>query len=508
MSLDKVFHDVLHGAAALSVVGLIGAIVLLLATRWLLPRNDHALLRVPVGFLFVHMAALGLGLIVPQGTSLAGAISFTALLSLLLALGRILGLLVLEVLFRRKLKRSVPAILRDVGQGVLYLFLLLLALRALGIDPGSILTTGAVVTAVIGLSLQETLGNLVAGLAIQMQRPFDVGDWVAFDDDAKHVGRVVEINWRATKVLTLDDVEVIVPNGLIAKAAITNFTKPLRPSRRSVYVSVAYEVPPRRVHQVILAAIGDAPGVLAEPAPSIVTKDFADSGIEYWIRFWTDQFERRDVVDGAVRDRVYYALHRAGFTIPFPQRTVHLHQTSDESRERANEGRIAERERAIAGVDILAALEPGVRRRLATLATSRLFSPGETIVRQDEDADELFIIERGTVAVLLERGRKGSSEVTRLGRGQFFGEMALVTGEKRQATVRAVTECELMVLGHAAFHEVLSGSPDLVRELSFLLAARQSMLDEHAQDLTSDREHEVNLKSIQFFDRIKKFFEL
>lgn len=506
MSFDKVFHEVWHGAAALSVVGLLGAVLLLLMTRWLLPRKDHALLRVPAGFLFVHIGALGLGLAVPKGTSLAGAVSFVALLALLLALGRILGLLVLEVLFRHKLQRTVPAILRDIAQGVLYLFLLLAALRALGIEPGSILTTGAVVTAVIGLSLQETLGNLVAGLAIQMQRPFDVGDWVAFDEDATHVGRVVEINWRATKVLTGDDVEVIVPNGMIAKAAITNFTKPAKPSRRSVYVGVAYEVPPRRVHQVILGAIGDAPGVLPDPAPSVVTKDFADSGIVYWIRFWTADFERRDVVDGAVRDRVYYALHRAGFTIPFPQRTVHLHQTSDESQARVNEGRVTERERALAKVDILAALDTSVRRRLAALATTRLFSPGETIVRQDEDADELFIIERGTVAVLLERGRKDASEVARLGPGQFFGEMALVTGEKRQATVRALTECELMVLGHNAFHEVLSGSPDLVKELSFLLAARQSMLDEHAQDLQSD--HEVNLKSIQFFDRIKNFFQL
>lgn len=509
MPLDKVFRELLRGSAALSLIGLAGAVVLLLVTRWLLPRRDHRLLRVPAGFLFVHLGALALGLVVPAGSSVAGAVSFVALLSLLLALGRIVGLLVLEVLLHRRLKRAVPTILRDIGQGVLYLFLVLAALRALGFDPGSILTTGAVVTAVIGLSLQETLGNLVAGLAIQLQRPFDVGDWVSFDDEAKHIGRVNEINWRATKVTTLDDVELIVPNGMLAKVPIVNYTKPTARSRRSVFVSVAYEVPPRRVHEVLLAAIRDAPGVLAEPAPSVVTKAFADSGIEYWIRFWTEQFERRDVVDGAVRDRVYYALHRAGFTIPFPQRTVHLNQLSEAERARADEARIGERERALARVDLLQVLDAPLRRRLAALATTRLFSPGETIVREGEDADELFIIERGTVSVLIHRGRsKESSEVTRLGPGQFFGEMALVTGEKRQATVRAVTECELMVIGHGPFHDVLAASPTLVQELSRVLAERQSMLDEHAENLTSDRETDMDLKSMQFFDRIKKFFEL
>lgn len=508
MSLENVFHELLRGTAALGVAGLLAAVALLVATRWLLPKRDQRLVRLPAFFLFVNMGALGLGLIVPVGSSLAGALSFVAILSLLLAFGRILGLLVLEVLLKRKLQRTVPTILRDIAQGLLYLLVILAALRALGFDPGSILTTGAVVTAVIGLSLQETLGNLVAGLSIQVQRPFDVGDWVSFDSEKKHIGRVIEINWRATTVLTMDDVEVIVPNGLIAKVPIVNYTKPTKSSRRSVYVSVAYDVPPRRVHAVILDAIRDAPGVLAEPPPSILTNNFGESGIEYWVRFHTAEFDRRDATEGGVRDRIYYALHRAGFEIPYPQRTVHLHQISDEARARADEGRIAKRERALAQVDILQVLTAEVRRRLAALATTRLFSPGETIVRQDDDADELFIIERGTVAVLVQRGRREASEVTRLGPGQFFGEMALVTGEKRQATVRAVTECELMVIGHSSFHDVLSDSPGLVQELSRVLAERQGMLEEHAETLSTDRERDVDLQSIQFFDRIKKFFQL
>ncbi|MEZ4315020.1 MAG: cyclic nucleotide-binding domain-containing protein, partial [Polyangiaceae bacterium] len=330
---------------------------------------------------------------------------------------------------------------------------------------------------------------------------------VAFDSEKSHIGRVVEINWRATKVHTLDDTEVVVPNGLLAKVPIVNFTKPTRMSRRSVYVSVAYEVPPRQVHETILAAIQNLPGVLAEPAPNVVTKEFGDNGIEYWVRFWTEDYERRDRIDGDVRDRIYYALHRKGFVIPFPQRTVHVHQVSEETRAREDAQRIEQRERALANVDVLAVLDAKVRRKLAALATTRLFSPGEIIVRQDEEADELFIIERGTVAVLLTGAKQQTSEVTRLGPGQFFGEMALVTGERRQATVKAITECELMVIGHAPFHDVLEGAPNMVQELSRVLAERQMMLDEHAENLPGG-DRDTDLKSLQFIDRIKNFFQL
>src|SRR5262249_47572296 len=144
-----------------------------------------------------------------------GAIS---VLCLLVSISRSAVLFVIEVAIGRGLVRPLPKISRDIVQGLAYAGIGLATLHAAGVRPGSLLTTSALLTAVIGLSLQETLGNLFAGLAIQMQRPFDVDDWIQFDTDPKHIGRVIEINWRATKVLTLDEVEVIVPNATLAKS--------------------------------------------------------------------------------------------------------------------------------------------------------------------------------------------------------------------------------------------------------------------------------------------------
>ena len=240
------------GSASAQTIGFPIAIGLCLAIRLLLPASDRKLLRQPYFYLATH-ALFRTVLYFVNGRSwenptdasplakLLGVISLGALLA---AIGRSAVLLVLDVVVHARLKTPIPKIIRDIVQGVVYVAILLAILRSVGVEPGQILTTSALLTAVIGLSLQETLGNLFAGLAVQIQRPFDVGDWIQFDARPKHIGKVLEINWRATKFVTLDRFELIVPNGLLAKAPLRNYSKPTLTIRRNVYVTVGYEVPP------------------------------------------------------------------------------------------------------------------------------------------------------------------------------------------------------------------------------------------------------------------------
>lgn len=501
--------DWLHtlGNASAQSLGLVVAMALTVATWFLLPLQDKRLVRLPVGLLITHALFRAVFTFFAETTALSRIIGLIALGALLAAIGRSAVLLVLEVILHRRLATPVPKIIRDIVQGVVYFVVALAILRAVGFEPGQILTTSAVLTAVIGLSLQETLGNLVAGLAVQVQRPFDVGDWVQFDSDAAHIGRVVEVNWRATKLVTLDEVEVIVPNGTLAKAPLTNFSKPTKLVRRSVRIQAPYDVAPKRVHQTILRAVADVPGVAQDPAPSVVTSNFMDSGIEYWVRVFTNQFGKRDAIDGMVRDRIWYAFQRAGIAIPFPHRVIDVHQISDESRARDTDRKTDKKLDALERVDFLRVIEPEQRRQLALSAKTRLFSPGEVIVKQGDDSQELFIIQRGEVVIVLENS-ESSTEVTRLQEGEFFGEMALVTGERRKATVKAARECELIGIGHDAFERVLHESPDVVVELSRVLAERQIQLDETAAQADMDRSSVVEEKSSLLIAKIKKFFSL
>jgi small-conductance mechanosensitive channel len=486
---------ILHGPLrkdllVLDGLGVLVALALILALRATLAPAAQPRTRTPSLLLGLHLAAFAIAQGLPEGPAPSRLFAPLALLFLLGSIGRSAVVLGIDVLLGRRMGRPLPRIIRDILQGLVVVGIGLAVLNNAGVEPGSLLTTSALLTAVVGLSLQDTLGNVFAGLAIQIQQPFDVGDWIQFDNDPKNTGRVIEINWRATKVVTLDEVEVIVPNGSIAKAPIRNFTKPTTTSRRSVFFQAPHDTPPDEIHRAVLAVIAGAPGVLAEPLPTILTNQFTDNGIEYWVRFYTDQFQRRDLVDGGVRDRIWHALHRLGVEMPF-----------------ARDGQIAERKRILDGTDFFKVLSAAERGQLAAATFSRRYSAGEVIMGQGDDSRELYIIERGEVVVLLARpGDESAIAVARLGPGSLFGEMALVTGDRRQATVRAATACNLVEVGPEAMHQALERSPDLAERLSAVLVERQAALDHHALEPLAPKE--VDERKSEFLGKIKRLFSL
>jgi small-conductance mechanosensitive channel/CRP-like cAMP-binding protein len=488
-------------------VGAIIALVLVVALGALLPAKARSLLRQPVLFLLIFAVAQGILTILPDTHGARRAASLASLTFLLASIGRSGVVLVLEVILGQRLIRPLPRIIRDIAQGLVYIAILLTVLRAAGFEPGSLLTTSALITAAVALSLQETLGNMVAGLAIQVQRPFAIDDWIQFDPETKHVGRVIEINWRATKVITLDEVEVTVPNATLAKAPIVNFTKPTATSRRSLYLQVPADVPPLTVQRSILDALEGSFGIVAEPPPSVVTNAFVEGNVEYWVRFFTDKFDKRDGVDGAARDRIWYAFARAGIPRAFPNRTVELHEISDATRAKAEEDKLKSRHASLGTVDFLRVLGEEQRMRLAFESSIHLYAPGEIVVHQGDKSAVMFIVESGEVVVERERGNGKPEELARVGAGGFFGEMALMTGEPRNATVRAAVACKLIRIDGAALRTVFASAPDVAEHVSRVIAERQesaplSMVPPSGRDST------VEERSSLLLGRIRRFFSL
>lgn len=297
--------------------GIAVAVLLLLLLRLVVPTGQRRIIRAPLVLLVGHLILIVVLGLMPEPSEGEGfahmarrLLRLTALTLLLLSIARATYLAILHAFLRRGKRRSLPGIFRDIIQVAFYAVVALLVLHAAGVEPGSLLTTSALLTAVIGLSLQDTLGNLFAGLAIQAQTPFEVGDWVQFDDDPAHIGEVLEINWRATRLLTIDRVEVTVPNNLLAKAPIRNYSKPTRLVRRKSTILGPYEAPPARVHRLLAEAVVEVDGVRSHPPPDIQTIDFTERGIEYRVRYFIEDFDQREVIDSRVRDRLWYALRR------------------------------------------------------------------------------------------------------------------------------------------------------------------------------------------------------
>jgi small-conductance mechanosensitive channel/CRP-like cAMP-binding protein len=480
------------------------ALGLLLVSALAVPAAERRHVKLPLGLVLTYALVAAVGSALGQESTAQRVASLVGFGLLAFASARLGGLLVLDVVLGRRFQRPLPKIIHDILQGLAYFAAGLVTLRRAGVEPGQLLTTSALLTAVVGLALQDTLGNLFAGLAVQAQRPFEVGDWLHLDNDARHIGRVVEVNWRATTIVTNDELVIVVPNGTIAKNPITNFSRPSKTVRRTVLVQASYDAPPTRVRRVLTEAASSAPGVLAHPPVSVVTQAFADSGIEYAVRYFLDDFQQRDVIDGGVRERIWFALRREHIEIPFPQRVVHHRRapTSD-----AHAPALDRRIDALARVDVLGVLTDEQRRAVAERAATRLFAAGETIVQHGEQSQELFVVLAGEVSVWLP-GASVPIEVARLVPTQFFGEMALLTGEPRRATVRAATDCELLAIGHLALESVLHEAPEVVAELGRVLAARQSELDELEAERASEDVPGTEERRSMFIGKIRRLFGL
>jgi small-conductance mechanosensitive channel/CRP-like cAMP-binding protein len=489
---------------ALALVLAFAAVLVVLLPKPLRPR-----LRAPIIFGVLPVGIRYAERYLDPGTGWLLFARSLGMLCLLLAFGRLLSLAIIEWLLVVRLKRHPPKILRDIFEGVLLIASVLITLRHAGMDPTSLLTTSAVLTAVIGLSMQDTLGNLFAGLSLQIEQPFEVGDWIQYDPASKYLGQVVEISWRATKLRTQELSEVVIPNGQLARTTLVNFSKPTSLARRSVYVTVPSEVPTQLVHTVILDALSTVEGVMLEPVPTIVTSAFHPHGTEHWLRFFITTFAQRDIIDGRVRDRIWYALSRAGISLASSTYRVQINEDTPETRSQAADAALGDRLQALRGVELFKDLPDSALTTLARAGRSALYEAGEVVVRQGARDDELYLCVHGLLAVTHTRtGSTEVKEIARFGPGGVFGELSLMTGAPRTATVTTVEPCELLKIGKGAVAAVLATEPALAERLSARLAERQAALDALAAAAPSEAPVTMEERKGQLLSRIRDFFSL
>jgi CRP-like cAMP-binding protein len=261
-----------------------------------------------------------------------------------------------------------------------------------------------------------------------------------------------------------------------------------------------------QVKRILTQAASAAPGVVADPAPISFIKEFKESGIEYKLKFYLTDYAHLDRIEGEVMAYVWYAFQRNGIEIPYPQRVVHMTQAPDLTALRTIE--LAHIEEGFRDIDFLALLDAPSLHSLAEQAQKRVYLPGELVVREGEPGEELFVVMEGEADVLIKTGEQ-STHVATIKKGQFFGEMSLLTGAPRSATVQANSQLTVAVVGKNAMSQVISRNLSLADQFGTILAARQSNLAatrataDRAAKLRSDAGDEKSLTT-----RILKFFRL
>jgi small-conductance mechanosensitive channel/CRP-like cAMP-binding protein len=364
-----------------------------------------------------------------------------------------------------------------------------------------VLLSSGVVGVVLGFALQNMISDFFSGIAISLEGPFRRGEWIKVDDV---IGEVVEINWRSTRLLTLDDTMVVVPNSLLAQKIVINHEQPLGFFRATVPIALEYGVSVPEAKRVLLAGVRAAAGVMSDPEPTVVVTSFGADGIEYDMRFYVETYRSFSIVQDKVISAVNDALYRAGLGVPYPKRDVYYTQMPP--RELAP----AERKSTLLGRnELFESLEPDEIQTLAKGLIERRLTEGEDVVLAGADGDSLYLIVDGVLDVVIEVDG-AERKVAQLRPGGYFGEMSLLAGEPRSATVRSDSDGTVYELSKQVLEPVLRDRPKIAETLSQIVARRQMELkkvSDQAADSSGNRAEQSSMAS-RLLGKIRGFFGL
>lgn len=404
-----------------------------------------------------------------------------------------------------------PRILEDILIFIAYVGWGLVRLHSAGLELSGIVTTSAVITAVLAFSMQDTLGNILGGLALQLDNSVDVGDWIKLDD---LVGKVVDIRWRHTAVETRNWETVIVPNSQLMKSKFSVLGRrdeqPVQ-WRRWISFNIGYQTSPSRVIETVQEAIrkADIPNVASQPEAQCVLMDFDSSYGRYALRYWLTDLQHDDTTDSDVRDHVYVALQRAGILFAFPEHNVHMTTESEKRQQNKQTKLVQTRINALHKIELFNSFREDELLTIAQGLKHAPFAKGETITHQGAIAHWLYMLIEGEADVYLEIPGQAKRKLSTLLPGNYFGEMGLMTGAPRTATVIATTDAECYLLDKTTFETILKNRPELAEEISRTLVSRRFGLDSLQHDLDADtRAQEMSQQHLDMLTKISNFFGL
>jgi CRP-like cAMP-binding protein/small-conductance mechanosensitive channel len=480
------------------------------------PGRSRARLRRSVILVVPYVFLAGLLWLAPRwlsGAWLAGVTIAADFLALLIGVN-----LALQIVFDigfKLVRLRVPDIMHEVSLGAAYVISMVWLMHRSGVNITSIVATSAVATAVIGLSLQSTLGSVIGGLTLQLDNSINEGDWIELEN--KTQGKVRKIRWRYTIIETRDWDTIIVPNAQLLNQSIKILGKiegrPLQ-HRMWVHFNVDFRTPPSDVIRVVDKALNTAiPGVASEPKPNTVCLDLArerrDSFAYYATRYWLTDLQRDDPTSSAVRERIFSALQRAQIPLALPAATLFVSEESDargQRKAREFQRRILD---GLRSVSLFKSLSDTEMQELANSVKVAPFVAGEIVTRQGAQANWLYVLVQGQVEIRIATDGGESKRVNTLVAPDFFGEMALVAGSPREATVIAVDDIQCLRVEQSAFRNLLAQRPEIAREVAEALAERRVALDAAREDLDAEaRSRRVAGERHRILRAVQQFFGL
>ncbi len=411
----------------------------------------------------------------------------------------------LELLVNRR-SVKIPPFLLDISEWFIMLFVILLTIRLVfGVELTGLLVTSTVASAIIGLALQDTLGNLISGISLQIEAPFSADDWVEIDGIE---GIIVRQNWRTLTLLTREDHRVMLTNSTVAESKIINYSRPTNRQIQTVYLTLSESYSPNLVKRTLVEAVTGLEEVILHPRLRSHVVSMQDGCVTYGLSYWLDDYSDKVVMRDKVLTRAWFTLHRAGIHIPDPTGDYKVSLVPEKASQLALEARQERLFDMMNSLHWLDVLSESQLRQLASRTAVSTYTSGEQLVKQGDPGDSLFIINKGAVSVYVRSADGRSVYANQLNAGDFFGEMSLLTGEARSASIRANEETEVIIIDKEAFATVLTQDPTILERFVTALERRQEGISQRLQEDSAMRRREMENGRDAFIQRIRRYLRV
>lgn len=418
-------------------------------------------------------------------------------MALVISIVRFVAFLIIKTALRGA-QSEIASLVRTVISVIVYVvaFFVVFQSQYPNIQLAPLFTGSAILGIVVGLALQDTLGNLFSGIALQADQPFQVGDVVSF---ANGSGGVVEaVSWRGVKIRTFQNKLLVKSNAVLGKEAIEVAPKD-NLNARIVFFSTLYSNSPSRTIQVVREAVRQVANVSSKIRPIVRIRNLGDNGIEWEVKYWADDYAKFNDTDALIRQRIWYAFEREKIHFSYPTRTLYMKEAEPEQTIDEYLDVTAER---LSRIPIFAPLSGEELGKLAHASKDRIFAPDEAIVRRGQEGNSMFVITRGAVDVQIADFSGEVRTINTLQENDYFGEMSLLTGEPRTATVVAVEETEVVQINKSALKPIFEANPELVDSICKMIEERKAILHDIAANRVEFRS--IEDKGVMF--AIRKFF--
>lgn len=435
------------------------------------------------------------------GTTLISILKVILAMVLVIAAVRFITFLVTKTIFRSSSQGEISSLLKTVLSIIVYIvaFFIIFQSQFPGVQLSALFTGSTIIGIVVGLALQDTLGNLFAGLALSADQPFQVGDVILIPNRGE--GVIEHVSWRGVTIRTFQNKVLVISNAVLGRE-IFEVAPKNNLNAKIVFFNSVYSASPAKTIHAVREAVRQVENVSPKIRPVVRIRGLAADGIDWEVKYWLEDYRQQHDTDALVRQRIWYVFQREKIHFAYPTRTVYIEQKPEET---ASEEIINTHADRLNKVSIFAPLSDEEIERLANVSASRVYAPGEAIVSQGQEGNSMYVIISGTAKVQIPE-KTYQKTIGTLKENDFFGEMSLLTGEPRSANVIAFEETEVMRIDKEGLKPILKNNPPLVASITELVEERRELLRAQAEAAALEEEASKTKKSVM--TSVRRFFGL